>query len=61
NPYTGEVMRATTAYLTFVALDEGKKPVPIPQINPETDIEKKRFQNAIMRRESNRELTKKMK
>lgn len=61
NPYTGEVVRATTAYLTFVALDENKKPAAITQVKPESEIEKKRFQNAILRRESNRDLIQKMK
>ncbi|HNL68092.1 MAG TPA: acyl-CoA thioesterase [Leptospiraceae bacterium] len=60
NPYTGEVVRATTAYLTFVALDENKKPVPIPPVEPETEIEKRRFRNAILRVEANRNLVKKM-
>jgi len=61
NPYTGDVVRATTAYLTFVALDENKKPCPIPQVEPETEIEKKRFRNALLRQEANRELLKKIK
>ncbi|TGK11416.1 acyl-CoA thioesterase [Leptospira fletcheri] len=61
NPYTGKTVRATTAYLTFVALDENKKPCPIPKLQPETDMEKRRFQNAILRQESNRELLKKIK
>lgn len=61
NPYTGEVVRATTAYLTFVALDENKRPAPITQVIPQSEIEKRRFQNAILRRESNRDLIAKMK
>jgi hypothetical protein len=46
--------------LTFVALDENKKPVPIPPVEPETEIEKRRFRNAILRVEANRNLVKKM-
>ncbi|AOP35395.1 acyl-CoA thioesterase [Leptospira tipperaryensis] len=60
NPYTGTVVRATTAYLTFVALDETKKPCPVPQIKPETEAETRRFKNAVLRQESNRELVKKI-
>ncbi|RHX92595.1 acyl-CoA thioesterase [Leptospira stimsonii] len=60
NPYTGTVVRATTAYLTFVALDESKKPCPVPQIKPETEDETRRFKNAVLRQESNRELVKKI-
>lgn len=61
NPYTGVSVRATTAYLTFVALDENKRPSAIPPVLPETEIEKKRFQNAILRQEANRNLVKKLK
>ncbi|MGJ4745370.1 acyl-CoA thioesterase [Leptospira sp. SA-E8] len=61
NPYTGIVTRATTAYLTFVALDENKKPCPIPKIKPETETEIRRYENAILRQESNRNLVKKIK
>ncbi|EPG64916.1 thioesterase family protein [Leptospira wolffii serovar Khorat str. Khorat-H2] len=61
NPYTGTVVRATTAYLTFVALDENKRPCPIPGLNPETELEKRRYENALLRQESNRNLVKKIK
>jgi len=49
NPYTGEKVVATTAYLTFVALDENKKPTPAPPILPETDLEKQRYEQAKLR------------
>lgn len=42
--------RANTAYLTFVALDEEGNPVPVPAIHPESDVEQKRFQQALVRR-----------
>ena len=42
--------RANTAYLTFVALDEEGKPVPVDAIKPETEIERKRYQEALERR-----------
>ncbi|PJZ78427.1 acyl-CoA thioesterase [Leptospira neocaledonica] len=61
NPYTGVVTRATTAYLTFVALDENKRPCPIPKIKPESDVEIRRYENAILRQEANRNLIKKIK
>ena len=60
NPYTDEKVRSTTAYLTFVALDENKKPVKIPPLNPETDMEKRRFVNAKLRLEAMKELSKKL-
>jgi acyl-CoA hydrolase len=37
---TGERRMAATAFLTFVALDEDKKPVEVPSILPETEEEK---------------------
>ena len=43
--------RATNAYLTFVALDEHGKPVPVPPIVPETEDEKRRYEEALKRRE----------
>ena len=36
---------------TFVAVDETGKPVQIPQIIPETDLEKKRFDGALRRKQ----------
>lgn len=42
--------RANTAYLTFVALDEEGNPVPVPAIHPESDVEQKRFAEALVRR-----------
>lgn len=60
NPYEGTVVRATTAYLTFVALDETKRPAPVPQIKPETEAEIRRYKNAVLRQESNRELLRKI-
>lgn len=40
-----------SAYLTFVGLDENGKPVKTPGIIPETDEEKRRFEQALIRRE----------
>ena len=41
---TGERRIAATAFLTFVALGEDKRPVPVPQVVPETDEEKLLFE-----------------
>lgn len=61
--YTGERRIAATAFLTFVALDANKKPVPVPGILPETEEEKKLHERAAqrsqmrrMRREESRRL-----
>ncbi len=39
NTGTGEVLHTSSAYLTFVALDDIGKPVIIPPVIPETDEE----------------------
>ena len=36
---------------TFVAVDDTGKPVAIPQIRPETDLEETRFEGALRRKE----------
>jgi len=48
---TGTHTHVGSAYLTFVALDKEDKPVKIPQIIPETEDEKRRYEEAKKRRE----------
>jgi acyl-CoA hydrolase len=50
-PCNGEARRANNAYLTFVAIDESGTPVPVPPVVPETDDEKRRFEEALRRRQ----------
>ena len=50
NPIMGETFHVASAYLTFVALSDQKKPIIIPQVIPETDIEKHRYAAAEKRR-----------
>jgi acyl-CoA hydrolase len=61
DPYSSKEIIATTAHLTFVALDKNKTPTPVPQIMPETPDEKRRFENAKLRVQARKELLKKMK
>lgn len=49
NLMTGERRIAATSFLTFVALDENKKPVKVPQVVPQTDEEKKLHETAATR------------
>ncbi len=42
---------ANEAFLTFVAVDEHGRPVPVPPIVPETEEEKKHYDEALSRRE----------
>lgn len=49
DPYTGRQVIATTAHLTFVALDEHKRPTPAPPLLPQTPEERQRYENARRR------------
>jgi acyl-CoA hydrolase len=60
DPYTGRTTVATTAHLTFVALDKDKKPTPVPALIAETEDEKRRYANAEMRVKNRKELLRKM-
>lgn len=52
NPVTGEKRHTTTAYLTFVGLDEGGRPARVPELMPETDEERAMIERARARREA---------
>jgi acyl-CoA hydrolase len=56
---TGNVRHTSSAYLTFVALDKSGVPAPIPQVIPETDDEKRRFEEAARRRDYRLEMRRK--
>lgn len=48
---TGERRHILSAYFTFVALDENRRPTAVPPVLTETPLEKRRFEEAIARRE----------
>jgi acyl-CoA hydrolase len=50
DPRTGEVRHASTAYLTFVALDDAGRPTVVPPIEPATPTEERRQSEAELRR-----------
>ena len=56
NPITGKEEHTTTAYLTFVAIDESGKPTPVPGLKVETKEEKRRHADALNRLENRRKL-----
>lgn len=60
DPYTAKQTIATTAHLTFVALDENKRPCPVAPILPQTADEKRRYENAKLRVKARKDLLKKM-
>jgi len=51
NLKTGERKIAATSFLTFVGLGDDERPVPVPQIIPETEEEMKLFETAPIRAE----------
>lgn len=61
NPITGETTHCSTAYTTFVALDDHGKPTPVPQVLPSTPEEKRRYESAKTRRESRVRLAEELK
>lgn len=50
NLRTGEIRHTSSAYLTFVALDETGNRIVLPPIVPETPEEKRRYEEAAERR-----------
>lgn len=50
NPKTQEKKHIISAYFTFVALDDDQKPTKIPQIIPVSPDEKRRYEEAELRR-----------
>ena len=43
--------KSNEAYYTFVALDPNRRPRTVPQLNPETEDEKKLYDGALRRRQ----------
>lgn len=50
NLRTGSKHLCTTSFYSFVAVDADGKPVPVPEIVPETEMEKYRYEQAEKRR-----------
>lgn len=51
NPLTGIRRPCVDAFVTFVAVDDGGRPVQVPPLVPETDEEHQRLRDARVRRE----------
>lgn len=56
NPLTGESRTTTKAYLTFVALDDMGRPVEVAGLDPQSEDEVRRFENAKKRVEMKKEI-----
>ncbi|MDO5971980.1 acyl-CoA thioesterase [Flavivirga aquimarina] len=48
---SGDKTKANEAIYTFVAVDDTGRPIAIPEITPETDLEKERFDAALRRKQ----------
>jgi len=58
NPRTGERYHTSTAFLTFVALDEHGKPVQMPPLAAKTAEDKKLAAHGLIRRDNRMKLKK---
>lgn len=57
---SGRRLKANEAIYTFVAVDDMGQPVPIPKIEPETELEKERYEAALRRKQLSLVLAKKL-
>ena len=55
NPKTGHIHHTSSAYLTFVSLNEDGIPQRVDDIEPENDIENRRFKEGNIRHEERKE------
>ncbi len=58
---SGQKTKVNEGIYTFVAVDETNTPVAVPQIIPETELEKERYDSALRRKQLSLVLSKKMK
>ncbi|XCF06559.1 acyl-CoA thioesterase [Tamlana crocina] len=58
---SGKKTKANEAIYTFVAVDETGRPIAVPEVVPETDLEKERYAAALRRKQLSLLLAGKMK
>jgi len=58
---SGTKFESNRAFFTFVAVDQGGRPIDIPEIEPETEEEKVLYDGALRRRQLRLVLAKRMK
>ncbi|MGB0424092.1 MAG: acyl-CoA thioesterase [Flavobacteriales bacterium] len=61
NHTTGKRTKCNEAIYTFVAVDQVGAPIQVPQLAPETELEKQRFDSALRRKQLSLILAGKMK
>jgi acyl-CoA hydrolase len=47
----GTVIDTNSCFFTMVAVDEQGKPLPVPPLEPKTEVEQRRFRDGHKRRE----------
>lgn len=52
NLLTGERTHTNSAYFVYVALDEARRPAPVPPLKPESEEERQRFEAGRQRQEA---------
>lgn len=52
HPLTGDTRRVARAYLTFVGVDDDSRPIPVCELVPETDDERRSWHEAEARRQA---------
>ena len=55
NPKTGDIYHTSSAYLTFVSLNENGNPKRVDRIKPDNDIEIRRFNEGKIRHEERKQ------
>lgn len=48
---SGTISESNSAYFTFVAVDQSGRPIDVPEVEPETDLEKEYYNGALRRRQ----------
>ena len=61
NRESGDRVKANEAIYTFVAVNDAGRPMKVPELVPETDLEKQRFDAALRRKQLSLVLAGKMK
>lgn len=61
NPVTGVKIKSNEAIYTFVAVDQNGGPIQVPELIPETEEEKQRYDGALRRKQLSLILAGKMK
>ena len=47
----GIATHTNSCFFTMVAIGDDKKPIPVPPLNPQSEVEKRRFHDGARRRE----------